>query len=185
MTELIKGTWTLLNIAVEKTRLQDSNIELNDGAYKEYQRLFKEQYEFVRDKFMKDSVEYLDRHKVASIVIASLIQSDAVKYSKDIAEGESFFGKYLIAVSVGLSYMLDRLNAKLKEKGIKSIEKYWFPAAFSCNTPYFEIFSRNLYFTHEKTDWQLNLLDMSEILYLLEYMTLKENEIDPSILNEE
>lgn len=185
MTELINRTWDLLNITVDKIRSQDSSIELNDDAKKLYEQLFQDKYHFIMDTFMKNTVQYLDRHKVASIIMASLIEANAVIYNQAISQDETFFGKYQIAVSVGLSYMLDRLNARLLEKDKEAIEKYWFPAAFSCSTPYFEIFARNLYFTCERTQWKLNLLDMSEILYLLEYMTLKENGIDPSILNEE
>lgn len=86
---------------------------------------------------------------------------------------------------MGMSYMQNRLNKILVEKELPTIDRYVFPIVFSCKTPYFAIFARNLYFTYEKTDWQLNLLDMSEILFLLEYMTLTEKGIDVSKLVEE
>ena len=95
-----------------------------------------------------------------------------------------YIGKYLIAAATGLSYMQDRLNEKLREKGIEEIKEYLYPEAFSCNTPFLSIFSRNLYFVNEKTDWKLNILDMSEILFLLEYRTLEKYGIDPKIIKE-
>ncbi len=182
--KIMSRSWNLLDIAVVQAREQDSGILCNESARERYAEALAQKYELMMG-FMKPSVSSLDRHKVASIIIASIIETNAVIYNKKIPEDSSFFGKYMIAVSVGLSYMLERLNARLRSKGITEIERYQFPEAFSCNTPYFEIFSRNLYLTHEHTDWKLNLLDIPEILFLIEYLTVKENGIDPNVLTDE
>lgn len=184
MGPIINRTWDLLAASVAQAKQQDIHIDCNQNAFDKYKKIFKDKYDFIKINFMKSSVSALDRHKVASIIIASIIESDSVIYNQKISDGKVFFGKYQIAVSVGLSYMLDQLNEMLAKKSNK-IEKYWFPEAFSCKTPYFDIFARNLYFTHEKTNWNLNLLDIAEILFLLEYMTLQKNGIDPSLLNDE
>lgn len=181
---IVDRSWDLLDAAVVQAREQDDGILLDENAREEYAETLRDKYKLMM-KFMKPSVSSLDRHKVASIIIASIIETDAVTYNKTIPEDSSFFAKYMIAVSVGLSYMLERLNVRLNGKGIKEIERYWFPEAFSCATPYFDIFSRNLYLTHEHTDWKINLLDMPEILFFIEYFTLKENEIEPGVLTEE
>lgn len=182
MTEIIDKAWELLDVAVSQAKDKDEKVALNDAARDEFASSFKEKYNLIKDKFMKQSVKYLDRHKVASIIIASIVETNAVIYEGDIPKDSTFFGKYLIAFSVGMSYMQNRLNKILKEKGQKEIERFYFPTPFSCKTPYNEIFSRNLYYTHELTDWNLNLLDISEILFLLEYMTLEKNGIDPIVL---
>lgn len=182
MRELIDSTWDLLGVAVTQAKEKDEKISRNDESKGEYDKTFRDKYNFMKDNFMKGSVKYLDRHKVASIIIASIIETDAVIYKGVIPENDTFFGKYLIATAVGLCYMQSKLNKLLKGKHQKEITDYYFPYAFSCNTHYFEIFARNLYFTHELTEWKLNLLDMSENLFMIEYMTLEKNGIDPSTL---
>lgn len=182
MKEIIDSTWDLLGVAVAQAKEKDENIIRNDASKDIYDKTFRLKYNFIKDNFMKESVKYLDRHKVTSIIISSIIEADAVVYKGNIPENNTFFGKYLIAVSVGLSYMQSKLNKLLKEKKQKEISEYYFPSAFSCNTHFFEIFARNLYFTHELTDWKLNLLDMSENLFMIEYMTLEKNGIDPRVL---
>ena len=87
--------------------------------------LFQKKYNDVKSLFMKESVSYLDRHKVASILMASAIEADVVRYDGAILEGNVFIGKYLIAVSAGLSYMQDSLNQKLKKKGQKPIKEFF------------------------------------------------------------
>lgn len=185
MNEMIMAAWNVLDIAATQVGLRDSKIVLDNSKMEEFVQLFQKKYDDVKLLFMKKSVRYLDRHKVASILMASAIEADVVRYDGEIPEGDVFIGKYLIAVSAGLNYMQDSLNEKLKEKGQEPIKEFFFPVAFSCRTPYLQIFARNLYFTHEKTEWKLNLLNMSENLFFLEYITLKENGINPSILNEE
>lgn len=180
---IIDRTWDLLDVAVVQAQEQDPCVLCNKDTKGKYSEALREKYKFMM-QFMKPSVSSLDRHKVASIIIASVIETDAVVYNKDVPKNNSFFGKYMIAVSVGLSYMLELLNIRLSKKEIE-VKQYLFPEAFSCTTPYFEIFSRNLFLTHERTNWKLNLLDMSELLFFIEYMTLKENGIDPSILTDE
>lgn len=182
MTELVNAIWDVLGDAVIQAKKKDERVDLNLNAKKEFRKLFEEKYNLIKNSFMKKEVNYLDRHKVASIIIASALESNAIVYSGNIIGDKKFLGKYFIAVAAGMSYMQDRLNEKLHEKGEKEIAKYWYPSAFSCNTPFFAIFSRNLYFTSEMTDWKLNILDMSEIMFLIEYMTLEKNCINPNIL---
>lgn len=185
MNEMIMGAWNVLDIATTQVCLRDSKVVLDNSKIDEFAKLFQKKYDDVKSLFMKKSVSYLDRHKVASILMASAIEADVVRYDGEIPEGDVFIGKYLIAVSAGLNYMQDSLNEKLKEKRQEPIKEFFFPVAFSCKTPYLQIFARNLYFTHEKTEWKFNLLNMSENLFFLEYLTLKEKGIDPNILNEE
>ncbi len=185
MNEMIMAAWNVLDIATTQAGFKDNKVVLDNSKMEVFAQLFQKKYNDVKSLFMKKSVDYLDRHKVASILMASAIEADIVRYDGDISEGSVFIGKYLIAVSAGINYMQDSLNEKLKKKGQEPIKELFFPVAFSCKTPYLQILARNLYFTHEKTDWKFNLLNMSENLFFLEYITLKENGIDPSILNEE
>ncbi len=88
-----------------------------------------------------------------------------------------------MAMRVAIDYMIASLNRKLKEKG-KSIEVngITYPVALSCKTPYFEICCRSLYYARKH--YMLNELDIADRLFLLEYITLKDIGINPSILKE-
>lgn len=185
MREIIIAAWSVLDTAVTQAKLQDENIDINNDAKEKFAKLFKEKYEFIKETFMKKSVKSLDRHKVASIIMSTAIEADVIIYKGEVPKDNTFIGKYLIPTSAGLSFMQKRLNELLDEKGQKQIEQFHFPTAFSCKTPYLLIFARNLYFTNELTDWKLNLLDMSDKLFLLEYITLIKNGIDPTVLIEE
>ena len=115
----------------------------------------------------------------------AIIESKAVICSESLSENKRFIGQYLVAASVGMTYMQDRLNEILIKKHQNPIEKIWMPAfAFSCDVPYFEIFGRNLYFSNEIAKSVLNPLDISKELFLLEYITIEKNKIDPQLLKE-
>lgn len=81
--------------------------------------------------------------------------------------------------------MQDRLNKKLVDKGENPIGKIWMQDALSCDTPYFEILCRNLFYAKSDAGWNINPLDMAEKLFILEYVTLEKNGIDPHILKED
>ncbi len=185
MTQTIDKTWDLLRVAVEKEVKKCSELSLDESAYETYKQNFKNLYGFIKKEYMKDKVKNLDRHKVAAIVIASIVQSEAVKYLGEIESGKTFFGQYLIASVVGMNYLQDRLNALLKERKLPKIEGLDFPEALSCDTKYLDIFSRNLYYSHGRAEWGINPLDIAEKLFLLEYRTLEKNGIDPKELKEE
>ena len=81
--------------------------------------------------------------------------------------------------------MQDRLKKKLVDKGENPIGKIWMPDALSCDAPYFEILCRNLFYAKSDAGWNINPLDMAEKLFILEYVTLEKNGIDPHILKED
>ncbi len=182
MTELINKTWELLECTVKEMKKKDSKIHFENSAKEIYRKKFTDLYNYIKKEYMKNSVKNLDRHKVAAITIVCIIDSNAISYKGDIDDGGKFFGQYLAAASVGISYMQNMLNYLLTNKNEKNISRIWFPNAVSCDTPYLEIFSRNLYFSNEEADWKLNPLDIAEKLFLLEYITLEKNEINPLIL---
>ena len=185
MTETIKRTWKLLEDTVKQTNYKNPEIQLNNGSYDIYEQRFNYWYKNIKDKYMNNNVTYLDRHKVAAIVIISIIESHAIDCSKEISSEKKFIGQYLTAASVGITYMQDRLNYLLIKKREKPIEKIWMPEiVFSCNVPYFDIFCRNLYYADDEKDWGLNPLDISKELFLLEYITVEKQGIDPRILKE-
>ena len=185
MTETIKKTWNLLKETINVISENNPEIQIVQETYNIYEQSFNSWYDRIMTTYMNNDVAYLDRHKVAGIIIVAIIESGAVICSKVVSENKHFIGQYLVASSVGITYMQDRLNEILIRKHQNPIDKIWMPEViFSCDVPYFEIFARNLYFSHEMSKWGLNPLDISKELFLLEYITIEKKEIDPYILKE-
>ena len=82
-----------------------------------------------------------------------------------------------------MSYMNDRLNELLKKKRIeRRIPQYSLPLAISCETPYMEIICRLLYYNKNEEDMCFNVLELSDRYFLLEYINLIQNGIEPYLL---
>lgn len=180
MTPLIEETWKLVVVGADLVRNSDSNVTADFSTESIYKTEFKELYNKVGN-YMEDAQKPLDRHKIAAIVMIATIRASVLKSSE---QENKFVGNYVLAEEVGLSYMLGMLNKRLKEKGKEELKEFYFPNALACETSYFRIFYRNLYFANESEDWGLNPLDIAERLFLLEYLTLEKNGIDPEILKE-
>lgn len=179
MTELINAVWnTMVSVTENK-----SDVIVDKSLEGDFCSLFRELYDKIKDKYMKDSVYYLDRHKVAAITIVAIIRSNAIKPLKDSSDEMLFIGKELIATEVALSIMCTLLNEKLSAIGHqKRISAYYLPEAMSCTTPYILIFVRNLIYAQR--DYVLNPLDLAEKLFLLETISLIKYGIDPQLLAE-
>lgn len=181
MTETIKKTWDLL----EKTVEFNSGIKLNKDSYEQYKANFEKWVDVIKTTFMTKDVKHLDRHKIAAIIMVSILECDAVVCSGAVPTQKIFLGQYQSALSVGLTYMQNRLNELLIRKKQKTVDKIWMPEfVFSCDVPYFDISARNLFFTQQKLECGLNPLSIAKELFLLEYITVEKEGIDPHILKE-
>lgn len=181
MRQTIEKIWTLLNVTVDKLNEQVPDVELRQDSYRKFNDIFRQTYKEIKEHYMDNNVENLDRHKVAGIIIVSILKSDAITYKGTIEKDKEFFGQYLIAASVGITFMQNQLNTLLLEKNKQPIKKIWFPEPISCNTPYFDILCRNLYFSNNNSNWGINPLEIAEKLFILEYITLEKSGVDPSI----
>ncbi len=185
--DIIENTWLLLNNTIKAVKRENINVSLVGSAKEIYSNIFMKEIKYIKDNYMRSNVLHLDRHKTAGIIIYSVLKAKAIKYEGCPPKDSNFFGEYLVAGSLGINYMIDRLNAVLKKKDKKKrqITKLWMPEhVFSCEVPYFEIFCRNLYFAEQNEKWGINPLDLSEKLFLLEYITVEKEGIDPIILKE-
>lgn len=158
----------------------DNKLELNEEKKDDFFNRFREIYDEIKRTYMRSDVVELDRHKVVAAQIIASIECDLI--TRKVKADEVFLGLYMIALEVGFNWMIIGLNDVLKKAGVnKEILQYTMPEAFACPTRYFEIFSRNLYYSYVKGKG-LNPLDISEKLFLLEYITLLDNGINPSTL---
>ena len=185
MKPLIETVWDLAK-SIMKPLESESGVTFDLSRHDAFQEEFESSYKFIKNNYMQEEVSQLDRHKVAAIIVISFIESQAIRPKKTMKEGETlvFMGDYYISLQLGLAYMLNRLNDKLKEKNSVTVEKYVMPEAMSCGTNYIDIMARNLYFANNNRNWRLNPLDLADRFFLLEYITLIENKIDISLLKE-
>ena len=183
LDNLINKLWDLIEQGKDSVTYKRNYIKYDKDSKERFKNSFEKLYIFIAQNYMKDSAEPLDRHKVSAITIVAMLNAKIFSCKKINAD-ETFFGNYTLATDVALIYMLSEMNKRLKEKGQKEVGGYIFPQAMSCATEYYIIFYRNLYYAHNNKEWNLNPLDIAERLFLLEYITLEKNGIDPSILNE-
>lgn len=179
MRKALESIWQSVKKAKDiYSKFDDIEIDISREKEEEFSLKFKKMYNEIKAKYMDESVKNLDRHKVAAIIICTLIDTEIIRSKKQMEDGCVFLGAEMIALSIGLSYMQRSLSNILIEKNILNIiTSYHMPKAFSCNTNYFDIFARNLYFSRK--DYTINPLDISEKLFLLEYITLLKEGIDP------
>lgn len=181
MVDVEEVTWNLFIKETEKIIQNDKNLKLHKEKYSLYKKEFLEEYNHIKNCYMKDEVVFLDRHKVAAIIITSLIKVEPISYcDKEKADNSIFIGTYFTAISVGLSFMLGALNNKLKENKLKEITKYEFPPQMCCDQTYFDVLCRNLYILNSEN--RLYPIDLANILFWIETYTLLKNGIDNTII---
>lgn len=182
MTPLIDNTWDLLDGEYKKYNQNNPQFKFDKTKKEVFKEKFIRSYNEIIKKFMEPSVKTLDRHKVAALIMVSILEADAISY-ENLDDDCVFIGAELLALKVGLAYMVEKLNEKLASRGIsQKIEEFEFPDAQSCATPYMEIICRNLYYAKEY--YILNPLDLADRLFLIEYIALSKKEIDPDVLKD-
>lgn len=183
MTPLINEVWEVVTVGANAMCAENAEIRFNISKKDMFEGLCKKIYSNLL-QYMEDKDKPLDRHKMAAIFMISVIKAEVLDATKT---QDVFVANYVLGAEVGFSYMRKALNERLEERlgdETKSIEKFFFPQANSCPTDYFRIFYRNLYYANTNNEWNLNPLDIAERLFLLEYLTLEHNGIQPSILKE-
>lgn len=182
MQGIKKQVWEMFVSVAEQMIQDDSDIVLNYAAEQHFGDSFDALYGYIKEGYMKDSVVYLDRHKVAAIIIIAFVRANALGYGKRL-ENSTFWGNYKLAISVGLSYMLVMFNNELREHGYETtIAKYVMPEVLMDDIPYIDVLARNIYISEVKKKSDFNVIDLAEKLFLLEYITMTRYDISPSDL---
>lgn len=173
---IVDVAWQTIEEGYEKYTKQYPNLIFHKENKESFRKLFNEMYENVMDEFMYDT-NALDSHKQAAILTISCLRSNAIEHILDDKTEISIIPQ-LIAINVGFSYMKNCINDILKENGIKrTITHYYFPVPLACDTPYPEVICRLLY--HEQKEGHFNVLELSDRYFLLEYLNLLQQGIEP------
>lgn len=179
MEPLLSEIWRLVKLGAHS--VVNENILFHEEKSDVFASCFEDNYENVLKNYMLTDVRALDRHKVTAILIISLVESEPLE-AVNLPGDKIFLGNENLALQIGLSYMQHELNDVLQEKGIKrKIAQYRMPVPISCDTSYIDVMARNLYLTKtdDVNDWGLNPLELSERLFLIEYITLLGEGINP------
>lgn len=162
-----------------------NNFEYNENGRAVFYKSFDRYFDDIKDKVMLPEVRGLDSHKIAAVIICSIIKADALKVSVYDYEADKriFDGNEKIAVKVGLGYMAAALKKIMEGTSEENkFTEYIMPKAIMCETDYMTIICRNLYYA--KTYYELNPIDLANTLFLFEQLTLLQNKVDLEILRE-
>lgn len=188
MIPVIKKTWDALRSACNQISAS-SDISFREEAYSQFEKQFYYYYDLVLKQFMTEDTTELDEHKQAAVIVISAIESNAIQQTVQV--NEIPLAPYAIALQVGLSFLLDRINEKLQIAGESLIKEFQLPAPIACNTPYFESLCRMLYYEDSKAEkygidypMTFNIIDWSDRFFLLEYILLQKNKVNPWVLRE-
>ena len=182
MQPLLSEIWQLVKLGADSA--VDEGISFHEEKFDTFVKCFKDTYENILTNYMHSDVKALDRHKVTAILIISLIEAEPLEIT-NLPPNKIFLGNENLALQIGLSYMQRELNDVLQEKGIKrKIAQYNMPMPISCDTSYIDVMGRNLYLSKTVYEWKINPLELSERLFLIEYITLIGEGINPYELRE-
>lgn len=159
------------------------NFKYNNESEQNFNRNFDYFYNYIKSNVMYDTVQELDRHKLAAIIICSIIKSKTLQVISPYSEDQYVFdGNEKIAVNIGLSYMRSALKQLLSSQPeeAKKFNDYIFPKASMCDTDYITILCRNLCFAQKH--YELNPIDLANTLFLIEYITLIQISISPETM---
>ena len=174
MQAKLQTLWDDMLKAVDCDKKRDKNIIVHRERADEFNRTFHELYSKTMKQNMAQDVIFLDRHKVAAIIILSIIKSEILEY-RDVTDNKVFLGNYHLALSTGLSYMQYELNQVLREKGESIIKKYDFPDVMHGKSSYKENLINMLYFSDKEEN--LSVLSLANIMFMIEtYNLLRRDE---------
>lgn len=168
MESFKKQIWKMFEECSQDMQGNDNRIQFHSEKETIFSDEFEKSYKYILNQFMIKGYEKegtLDHHKIAALIVICGIKSKFVSMNP-VPEETVFLGNESIALSVALSFMQSILNNKLKAAHVKKrIEKYVFPKAWTCDTCYFDIMVRNLYYAREH--WKLNPLELAEKFFLI------------------
>lgn len=179
---IVESAWKVIEKGYLKYYKQYPELIFHEEKKEDFEKAFQKRYEDVMLRFMQEGTGALDSHKQAAIITIVCLETNIIEHKLSDIETLSIIPQ-VIAVNAGLSYMRECMNDTLKEKGInKRIDKYYFPVAIACDTPYQEIICRLLYHEQTEPDMSFNVLELSDRYFLLEYINLLQRGIEPHTL---
>lgn len=187
MQETRKAIWDAI---IEKSReMMESDTSL--VMYKDSEEIFYKNFNYyhslIVDKFMKLKDGNLDRHKVAAVIICSVLKTDILGIARSEECSQQtvdtiFLANEKLALDIALSYMYRILSSECKDEKIpydKVFSDFTFPQPLSCERLYTEVICRDLFFS--KKYFELNPLSIANFLFLLEAYSFEVSDISINV----
>lgn len=164
----------------------DKDIIMYTDSEQVFHQNFDYYYNLIIDKFMKLPDEHLDRHKIAAVIICSILRADVlgVVNNPECVQtiDDIFLANEKLALNIALSYMHQKLIDEYKANRIPFegiFEDFIFPRPLSCDRDYTEVICRDLYFA--KKYFELDPLSIANFLFLLEEYSFEASRIEINI----
>lgn len=187
----LEKLWKALNDSYDIWRKKENGDSLIffTERKKDFINKFKEYYEYIKSHYMTSETKALDTHKQISIMVISALEAKIFEQNCD--EDKIALGPQAVVLDVALSFLLSSINAKLKDIKLQPI-RLRLPVALACETSYFDILRRMLYYEYSTVEGReeegykkiVNILEWSDRFFLLEYIILLENGIDPRLVKD-
>lgn len=129
----------------------------------DFEHIFHSKYSDVMNRYMTKEVTNLDRHKVAAILIYSVIKVRALEYRDKTQICKE---NYQLAISLALSYILYEGNLYRKAQGQKLLERIEFPDVYNGDKDYKNLLLSTLEMLDAEDN--INILQLANMLLLIE-----------------
>lgn len=125
-----------------------------------------------KEKYMDTEVKYLDRHKIAAILVVEGLNIGIIEKAQEYVETQGFLfvGPQKILLMGALEYLRAMMNEAIEGTSLAPISEFLLPSAWACSTDYLDIMSRNLCLA--QTEFQLNDMELAEKFFLIEYIAI-------------
>lgn len=184
--------WDALQESCDLWNKKESSAQLtfHSERREEFIDIFAKYYESIKEQFMTSDTKALDTHKQVAIMMISAWEANVIEQAP-CEEGQIPLGCQAVILDVALSYLEQSVNKKLADIKVRPI-KLKLPEALACDTSYFNILRRMLYYElflgrqqgSNGYGMTYNILEWSDRFFLLEYITLLENGIDPKLIKD-
>ena len=186
----VENFWSELKNSCNKwSKKENGNtLSFHPERKNDFFKLFSKYYNIIKEQFMTPETKGLDAHKQSAIMVISALEANIIEQTQE--EGKVALGVQAVILDVAFSYLEKNINNKLEEIGAHTV-KLKLPIALACETSYFDILRRILYYEdqREKIDddcykMSYNVIEWSDRFFLLEYITLLSNGIDPQLVKD-
>ena len=174
--------WTILEENYKKSP-QKKAIIFHEEKKEEFFKMCEDKYEDIQQNRMKNPDKALDVHKKIAIAVYACLNTELMEYKAELKKDQVEVVLEKAAVDMAFSYLKARVKEKADDNGLEMIypDRFEFPIAFSCNTLYPDILVRLLFYQREKRQ-DIDILMLANQFFLVEYIHLLQQGIDPVLL---
>lgn len=177
--DLAIQTWRQLEaiyLAMNDTIKKEVGFDLT--SKNRFCNYFKRIYEKLSEQ-IKHENKALSRHKIAAIIVATIIKIKPLTDKKGLSnENSIFISNEVIALVFALEYIKIQVNQILqKSNSTETIQNLYITKPINKNTNEFDILVKNLYIESTERGGNISVNTWAYLFYLIEIQTLYELEI--------